>query len=967
MGERSEQSLRPRTLIRTKTFVLYSRSDFMNNSLSRKILSTFFLMIVLLAGAVCGQNGKEAETLYRRILDEIKDTHDLSFPAWGPYTKKYIGLSHIPNAQKGIRFDLSVFPGFYRRKVDVPNVFFESGFHPWEASPDLRYFSFRHELEWKDQVYADISYSSLDDQARLVRMDCVNQTAEEQSIVLHLMASLHFPSLKPYQPDTPIHPAVVQAAGRINWIRAIDYDRINTQDHEPQKTLVYDGQWYKEVRDHGFVGGSGVGQGFGRHAGDQVRYTVTVDQSCSDAVLILRYRMKKGESLTLQMDGVFQGRVICPGADSLTTVQVPVGAVNEGKHVLSFTSLGGRSIEMDGFCLPPRTAAGDVRFVTIQWDPIPDIQKGPAPNSLVLKYKDIDHYYGLLWFSADVQVREFFCRDLDIFFRRMANDHVLTKFYGEGKGHFTNVFIRPIRLTPHSKKTLYSVVCTGTKAEVEAQITRYAEKMESFEKIYEENRMRLADLSSGSDGDRYVFSQERMAATLLTNVVYPVYTQKSYIRHSAPGRWWDCLYTWDSGFIGLGLLELDTRRAIENLNAYTTPPGSQSAFIHHGSPVPVQMSLFLDLWNRTQSTELLRYFYPRLKQYYLFMAGHSGSSTTRTLKSNLTKTWDYFYNSGGWDDYPPQKYVHAERLEATVAPMVSTSHCIRSAKILKMAAQALNLKDDVRSYEQDIRMFSAAIQKNAWDEEAGYFGYVVHDETGQPIRLLRTETGENLNKGLDGCYPLVAGICTDDQSRRILHHLRSEGEIWSWIGLSAVDQSAGYYRKDGYWNGTVWMPHQWFFWKRLLDLDEAELARRIAHTGLEVWKKEVENSYHCMEHFIIETGRGAGWHQFGALSAPVLSWFSSYYRTGHVTTGYDLWVDKKTFNQDNSELILHLMNYSERPAGRSTILVCMNPHYAYRATYNGRPADVTVYEPGTLAVHIANGKPAGTVKISRID
>ena len=61
------------------------------------------------------------------------------------------------------------------------------------------------------------------------------------------------------------------------------------------------------------------------------------------------------------------------------------------------------------------------------------------------------------------------------------------------------------------------------------------------------------------------------------------------------------------------------------------------------------------------------------------------------------------------------------------------------------------------------------------------------------------------------------------------------------------------------------------------------------------------------------------------------------------------------------------MNYSERPAGRSTILVCMNPHYAYRATYNGRPADVTVYEPGTLAVHIANGKPAGTVKISRID
>ncbi|HPI74182.1 MAG TPA: hypothetical protein PLZ01_12285, partial [bacterium] len=507
----------------------------MNNSLSKKIISSLFLTAALLAGSAWGQSDQEGETLYRRILDEIKDTHDLSFPAWGPYTKKYIGLSHIPDVQKGIRFDLSVFPGFYRRKVDVPNTFFESGFHPWEASPDLRYFSFRHELEWKDRVFADISYSFLDEQARLVRMHCVNQTAEEQSIVLHLMASLHFPSLKPYQPDTPIHPAVVQGPSRLNWIRAIDYDQIHTQDQEPQKTLVYDGGWYKEVRDHGFVGGSGLGQGFGRHPGDQVRYTVTVEENCNDAVLILRYRMKKGESLTLQMGGVFQGQLVCRGADSLTTLQAPVGAVDAGKHTLSLTSLGGRPIEMDGFCLTPRSKAGDVRFETIQWDPVPALQKGPVANSLVLKYKDIDHYYGLLWFSADVQVREFYCRDLDIFFRRMANDHVLTKFYGEGNGHFTNVFIRPIRLSPHSQKTLYSVVCTGTQAEVEAQITRYAEKSGSFEKTYEENRMRLADLSSRSGGARYVFSQERMAATLLTNVVYPVYTQKSYIRHSAPG------------------------------------------------------------------------------------------------------------------------------------------------------------------------------------------------------------------------------------------------------------------------------------------------------------------------------------------------------------------------------------------------------------------------------------------------
>ena len=64
-------------------------------------------------------------------------THDLTLPAWGPYTKKYSGISHIPPANDGVRFDLAVFPGLYRRRVDVPDVRFESGYHVWAAAPDL--------------------------------------------------------------------------------------------------------------------------------------------------------------------------------------------------------------------------------------------------------------------------------------------------------------------------------------------------------------------------------------------------------------------------------------------------------------------------------------------------------------------------------------------------------------------------------------------------------------------------------------------------------------------------------------------------------------------------------------------------------------------------------------------------------------------------------------------------------------
>ena len=39
--------------------------------------------------------------------------HDLRLPAWGPYTKRYIGASHSPDVQAGLRFD----PGLFAQRL----------------------------------------------------------------------------------------------------------------------------------------------------------------------------------------------------------------------------------------------------------------------------------------------------------------------------------------------------------------------------------------------------------------------------------------------------------------------------------------------------------------------------------------------------------------------------------------------------------------------------------------------------------------------------------------------------------------------------------------------------------------------------------------------------------------------------------------------------------------------------------
>ncbi len=468
--------------------------------------------------------------------------------------------------------------------------------------------------------------------------------------------------------------------------------------------------------------------------------------------------------------------------------------------------------------------------------------------------------------------------------------------------------------------------------------------------IYLKAKKHVVNMDGNPDGEKYKFSIERMNAVLDCNVVYPVYTQKQYIRHSTPGRWWDCLYTWDSGFIGMGLLQTNTQRAVENLNAYVQKPGAQSAFIHHGTPVPTQQYLFLELWNKTQSKALLEYFYPRLKQYHEFMAGRLGSSTTNSLKSNILKTWDYFYNSGGWDDLPPQKYTHDEKLETTVAPVITTAQVIRTSKILKMVANYLGKKDDIKAYDNDIKMFTEALQKYSWDEKSGYFGYVVHDNDGNPLHILKYEDKINYDMTFDGAYPLVAGICTDEQKEKILTSLESDKHIWSNAGLSAVDQSAPYYKIDGYWNGTVWMSHQWFFWKTMLDLGESDFAYKIAVKALDVWKNEVEASYNCMEHFLIETGRGAGWHEFGGLSSPVVIWYSAYFRPGNFTTGFDMWVENKKFDDNFTSFSADLS-----PEGNThftSVVACMNPNYQYDVKWNGTDISYKSLAQGTLSIDI---------------
>jgi len=877
----------------------------------------------------------------------MRDDNALSLADWGPYTQRYAGISHIADVRRGLRFDLSVLPGLYRRKVVVPNVRWESDYYPWEASPDLSYYAFRLEVEWKDQVYCDVSFSRMSDHARLVRAECVNATPRNQNMVLHLVGCMNFPA-RGY--DVELLPGA-------KWIPALDYKDLTYATPRPTDSLVYDGLQRGEASDPQFTGGWGIGKGFGMGNGDRVDYEYTLDEPIHNAALLVRARLPKGAVLETSL-GTLRG------TGEFTVTRFSAGHLPAGRHAFSLISQGGAPLDLDGFVLVASPIADAIEFRPARRDPVPEqIAPGPRKSSVLVKYKDLDTWYGIAWNFPTVQVRQWFCEELDRYFRDVVQNHFSLVLRGPGEGHFTDVFMRPIPMQPNSRRVVNAMVCDGNREQVSAMLAQFPDDA-ACEKSYESARTKRVMMAGRAEGRPYEFSQNRMAATNLTNVFFPLHVRKHYIRHNTPTPFAPMLYSWDAGFSGLGLLELDPERAVGCMNTYLTPPGDpQLAFNHHGTPLPVQIYLFLELWNRTQSRELLEFYYPRVRQYHMFLAGRYGSSTTRRLKSQLLQTWDYFYNTG-WDDYPPQVYMHEQKLQKQMAAVTPTAHAIRTSKILAMAARVLGSEEDVRTYEQDIAVWSDSLQRYSWDEEAGYFGYVRHDDGGNPVGILRHPSGANFNMGMCGAHPLFAGICTPAQEKRLVAHLMTPGRLWTPIGMTTVDQSAPYFTPDGYWNGAVWMPHQWFFWKALLDLGHGDEAWRIASTALDVWKREVDDSYLCLEHFMVQSGRGAGMHHFTGLSNPVMMWFNAYYRPGRITTGYDAWIERCEFANSTNHLEADLRLTG--PTGRrSLVLVGMQPGLRYRATWAGKEVTPRVLPSGALELSLNNLPGSNRLTIAR--
>lgn len=827
------------------------------------------------------------------------ENHDLRLPLWGPYNKDYLGASHVADTERGLRFDLNLFPGYYRRSVMCPCDIADCGAKIMASSADLSHYVYRYELEWKDRVYIDADFCSQGD-TMTVKCSFVNDTDMPESLTLNAVASMRAPSL--YHKEITDYRAKVSE--NCMFVDAVDFS-----DFAGEYIFPADGLRQGEKRLSGFVGGRAIST---KKYENGVTLSYKFKKTISDKIGI-RY---SGEGSAALVCGEQRIDIKLPKNEGIgyEIYSVPQNTLSE----LSLEWVSGVA-DIDGFVVG--NDAESAEFIPAFDGFVPSVTK--TADGAVLDFGGLSYEVNLQ--GAELFLRRLVSDDVGQLLTSVIHNHVADFIKGDGNREYVDFFLRPVFVEPHGKKVVtVTVKALNCNSDFVSEHT-------------------LAKPVCNPEGEKYSLSQGIMTATALTNVVYPIYCRGKYIRHNTPGRNWDSLYTWDSGFIGMALSTVDLKRAEDCLNAYMMPrDNSDAPFVLHGTPLPTQILLFGELVNKTGDVWLARRYYPYIKAQYDFF-----SKQKHQKESGIFSLWHLFYNSGGWDDYPTQKLVHDEKKESAVCPVVNTAFTLLCARILAPIARFLG--EDDSNYLSDISFFSEALNKYAWDEESGYYGYVAHEDGKTSIYQ---NMGVNADMGMDGAYPYIAGATDEYRSERILDNIKKG--MMTDIGISVVDTRAPYFSKSGYWNGSVWMPHQWILWKALLDYGEYELATEISEKALALWERETSATYNCYEHFMIENGRGAGFHQFSGLSSPVLLWFESYYKPFSVTGGFrTLVTDKK---RDDGRFSFKVTADSPK----STVIVCLEEGEEYTFECN---ADVKKLTKATYALTFTeSGKHSVKIK-----
>ena len=453
---------------------------------------------------------------------------------------------------------------------------------------------------------------------------------------------------------------------------------------------------------------------------------------------------------------------------------------------------------------------------------------------------------------------------------------------------------------------------------------------------------------------------------------------------------WDCFFgslltnvedtAQTSASIRAILLAQSTNGVVPNFTsgAGTSPDRSQP---------PVGSYVMWKNYQRNQDKEILQWAYPRLKRWHdwwfsdrgdgqpwrdgnrdglLEWGSDKGSSSSGGGRGYLQGAkWE-----SGMDDSPMYDDVvyDSNTYTMNLDDVGLNSLYALDSECLAKIAEILGKEDDKKRDISDYDRIKRAMQQQLWNEKDGIYENRYWDGHFSQ-RLSPTNF-----------YPMLAGVATPEQAKRMVEHLVNPTEFWGQYAIPTIARNDVAFEDQFYWRGDIWGPTNYLVYEGLNRYHQDEVALEFAEKSYGLFVDDWHSHQYTNEQYYAWGGNAGGdkhytwgallclipleqymdetpWDglRFGALnphSAGELSNYSWNHHNYNIAIGPErtaVQVDGVTRFQANAGVVLR--NYELGPKRLSFTVT------------TPRPTKITTREPasGALSLNIDGHPPKSVV------
>ena len=436
--------------------------------------------------------------------------------------------------------------------------------------------------------------------------------------------------------------------------------------------------------------------------------------------------------------------------------------------------------------------------------------------------------------------------------------------------------------------------------------------------------------------DKFIDDNIKEDELPFTHVIWEAFHNRQYtqsfqnpeqmICRHLPARQWSKFFVWDTGMTAIAMADFNQEYAESIISEMPDPQKMGKDAFGYGSFIITALYALWELYRKTADLKPVKTHYDLLKQLVMHMFDTKDNENYGDMVSANRGT--------GADDSPALFYAKAEMFaweyketlpvnpsheSKSLICIGITAHAIRLLKILRIFADLIGKEKDVDVLTTKIEKIENDLNSHYWSNKHNcYLDRIVDEDNLLEIPWIYDY------------LPLLSGSVPMDRKEIMLKALFAEDGYFTTNGLTILKPNSPYYRDNGYPNGSIWPPLQYFFWKMCYCAGEMDIAKRIADKFLTLFESNHKESLCVCEHFRANTGKSAGNMRFSSFGTLVAAMWKAHRKYGAIQTSYDILLQKLELNESGADIKLLSPFYS----GKTGFSIVLKPNKKYIISTN---------------------------------